>query len=118
MLVVSDQFGCPTYTVHLAAALAELIESKRYGIHHIAGSGYCSWYEFASEIFDSAGLDTNVLGATTEMLGGPAPRPRYSVLRSEREDPIVLPNWRRGLAEYLAGRREPAERWAPERAVR
>jgi dTDP-4-dehydrorhamnose reductase len=118
VLVVSDQRGCPTYTVHLAAALAELIESDRYGIHHIAGSGQCTWYEFASEIFDSAGLETAVLGATTEMLGGPAPRPAYSVLRSEREDAIRLPHWREGLAEYMADRSRPVERPARPRAFR
>ena len=42
---------------------------------------------------------------TTEMLARPAPRPAYSVLRSERRDAIVLPAWRRGLAEYLRERR-------------
>ena len=42
------------------------------------------------------------MAATTEMLGRPAPRPSYSVLATERPDPIVLPYWREGLAEYLA----------------
>ena len=104
VLVVSDQVGCPTYTAHLAAALAELIETDDFGIHHIAGSGQCSWFEFAQEIFDQSGADTHVMAATTEMLARPAPRPAWSVLRSERRDPIVLPHWRRGLAEYLAKR--------------
>jgi dTDP-4-dehydrorhamnose reductase len=104
VLVVSDQTGCPTYTVHLAAGLAELIETGDFGIHHIAGSGQCSWFEFAQEIFDQAGADTNVMAATTEMLARPAPRPAWSVLRSERRNPIVLPHWRRGLAEYLEKR--------------
>ena len=31
---------------------------KEYGIHHIAGAGRCSWFEYAQEIFDQAGLDT------------------------------------------------------------
>ena len=44
------------------------------------------------------------MAATTEMLARPAPRPAYSVLRSERRDAIVLPQWRRGLAEYLSER--------------
>jgi dTDP-4-dehydrorhamnose reductase len=38
------------------------------------------------------------------MLARPAPRPAYSVLGTERPDPIRLPHWRRGLAEYLAER--------------
>jgi dTDP-4-dehydrorhamnose reductase len=104
ILVVSDQVGCPTYTIHLAAALAELIERDEYGIHHLAGSGECSWFDFAHEIFDQSGADTRVMAATTEMLARPARRPAYSVLRSERSEPIELPHWRRGLAAYLAQR--------------
>jgi dTDP-4-dehydrorhamnose reductase len=104
VLVVSDQVGCPTYTVHLASALADLIEGEEFGIHHLAGGGECSWFEFAQEIFDQAGTETRVMAATTEMLARPAPRPAYSVLRSERRGAPELPNWRLGLAEYLAER--------------
>jgi dTDP-4-dehydrorhamnose reductase len=105
VLVVSDQVGCPTYTRHLAEGLALLVEGEEFGIHHICGSGSCSWYEFAQEIFDLAGLECRVLAATTEMLDRKAPRPAYSVLGSERSDPIVLPHWRQGLSEYLDERR-------------
>jgi dTDP-4-dehydrorhamnose reductase len=108
VLVVADQVGSPTYTRHLADAIALLAESDDYGIHHIAASGSCSWFEFAQEIFDQAGVDCRVMSGTTEMLARPAPRPAYSVLASERPDPIVLPHWRRGLAEYLATRRARA----------
>lgn len=104
VLVVSDQVGSPTYTRHLAAAIALLAESDDYGIHHVSGSGSCSWFEFAQEIFDQGGLETRVMAARTEMLGRPAPRPAYSVLASEHPDPVVLPNWRIALAEYMAER--------------
>jgi dTDP-4-dehydrorhamnose reductase len=104
VLVVSDQVGCPTYTRHLGEALAVLVEGEEYGIHHIAGAGQCSWYEFAQEIFDQAGVECRVMAGTTEMLARKAPRPAYSVLGSERPEPITLPHWRRGLAEYLAER--------------
>ena len=104
VLVVSDQVGSPTYTAHLAAALARLIEGEAYGVHHIAAGGSCSWYEFAQEIFDQTGLDCRVMAATTEMVARPAPRPPYSVLQSERPDAIALPTWREGLTEYLRER--------------
>jgi hypothetical protein len=45
------------------------------------------------------------MSGTTEMLGRPAPRPAYSVLGSERSDPIRLPDWHQGLSEYLSERR-------------
>jgi dTDP-4-dehydrorhamnose reductase len=104
VLVVSDQVGCPTYTRHLAEGIAELLESDDYGIHHMAADGECSWYEFAQEIFDQAGVECHVMAGTTEMLARPAPRPAYSVLDTERPNAIRLPHWRQGLAEYLAER--------------
>jgi len=105
VLVVADQVGTPTYTPHLAEALARLIEGDEFGIHHVPASGQCSWFEFAQEIFDQAGVECRVMSGTTEMLGRPAPRPAYSVLGSERPDPIRLPDWRQGLSEYLSERR-------------
>ena len=105
VLVVSDQVGCPTYTRHLGEALAVLLEGEDFGIHHIAAAGRCSWYEFAQEIFDQAGVECRVMAGTTEMLARKAPRPAYSVLGTERPEPITLPHWKRGLAEYLAERR-------------
>ncbi len=104
VIVVSDQVASPTYTPHLAQALALVIESDEYGIHHIAAAGRCSWFEYAQEIFDQVGMETRVMAGSTEMLGRPAPRPPLSLLVSERPDPIALPEWRRGLAEYLGAR--------------
>ena len=104
VIVVSDQVGCPTYTRHLAEALAELSEGEDFGLHHVAASGSCSWFDFAQEIFDQAGSDCRVMAGTTEMLARPAPRPAYSVLASERDDAFVLPEWRDGLRAYLSER--------------
>jgi dTDP-4-dehydrorhamnose reductase len=106
VIVVRDQIGCPTYTGHLAAGLIRLLDAEEYGIHHMAGGGRCSWYDFAVEIFSQAGLDTRVLSMTSDMLDRPAPRPAYSVLTSEREHPVLLSDWHEGLADYLAERAE------------
>jgi dTDP-4-dehydrorhamnose reductase len=104
VVVVRDQVGCPTYTAHLADALVRLIDAKAYGIHHIAGGGECSWYEFAQEIFRQAGVECRVMSMTTDELSRPAPRPPYSVLGTERREAIYLPDWQEGLASYLAER--------------
>ena len=74
--VVKDQVGCPTYTGHLAEGLVRLVEWDDFGIFHMAGGGECSWYEFAIEIFEQAGVECRVLSQTTDMLDRPAPRPR------------------------------------------
>jgi dTDP-4-dehydrorhamnose reductase len=104
--VVEDQVGRPTYTGHLAAGLVELAAgSGAFGVHHLAAGGApCSWFEFATTIFRQAELDVRTVPCTTEEFPRPAPRPAYSVLDSERPDAIRLPDWREGLAAYLAER--------------
>jgi dTDP-4-dehydrorhamnose reductase len=101
--VVDDQIGCPTFTGHLAHALVGLAtrQSPPLGILHVAGGGICSWYEFAREIVAVSGVSCEVRTCTTAEMPRPATRPAYSALRSERDAP-VLPDWRRGLAEYMA----------------
>jgi dTDP-4-dehydrorhamnose reductase len=101
VVVVRDQVGSPTYTAHLADALVRLVDTSAYGIHHIGGAGECSWYEFAQEIFSQAGVGCRVMSMTTDELSRPAPRPAYSVLATERNEAIHLPDWREGLASYL-----------------
>jgi dTDP-4-dehydrorhamnose reductase len=102
--VVDDQIGSPTYVRHLAEATRELAERPR-GIWHVAAGGECSWAEFAIAIFEEAGVDCRVLPISSEEYGAPAPRPAYSVLRSERPDAARLPHWRNGLRECLAAMR-------------
>ena len=98
--VVADQRGCPTYVGHLAAATRELVGLPG-GVWHVAADGEATWAEFAEAIFEEAGLDCRVVPVSTEELGRPAPRPAYSVLRSERESAPKLPHWREGLRECL-----------------
>ena len=104
--VVDDQVGCPTYVGHLAEATRELVGLPR-GIWHLAAEGECTWAEFARAIFEEAGLECRVRAISTEELGRPAPRPAYSVLRSERPDAPRLPHWREGLRACLHRLREP-----------
>ena len=97
--VVDDQRGCPTYVGHLAAATRELL-GRPFGIWHVAAAGDCTWAEFAEAIFEEARLDCRVRRISTAELGRPAPRPAYSVLRSEKRAP-ELPHWRDGLRACL-----------------
>ncbi len=100
--VVADQRGSPTFASHLAAATRELVDARApFGVWHVTAAGDCTWADFAEEIFEQAGLDCRVRRVTTADLGRPAPRPAYSVLRSERAATPALPHWRDGLAECL-----------------
>jgi dTDP-4-dehydrorhamnose reductase len=98
--VVADQLGSPTYVGHLAEATRELLALPG-GVWHVAAEGECTWADFARAIFEEADVDCRVREVTTEELGRPAPRPAYSVLRSEREGARRLPHWREGLRACL-----------------
>jgi dTDP-4-dehydrorhamnose reductase len=97
--VVDDQRGSPTYTGHLAEATRELLDLP-HGLWHVAAEGDCTWADFAEAIFEEAGLECRVRRITTAELGAPAPRPAYSVLRSEKNAPR-LPHWHDGLRACL-----------------
>ena len=97
--VVDDQRSSPTYAGHLAAATRELLD-RPHGVWHLAAAGDCTWADFAEAIFEQAGLDVRVRRISSAELGRPAPRPAYSVLRSEKDAP-VLPHWRDGLRDCL-----------------
>jgi dTDP-4-dehydrorhamnose reductase len=98
--VVADQRGCPTYVGHLAQATKELV-GLPYGVWHLAADGDCTWAEFAEAIFEEARIACRVVPISSAMLGRPAPRPAYSVLRSERSEAPRLPHWREGLRACL-----------------
>jgi dTDP-4-dehydrorhamnose reductase len=98
--VVDDQRGCPTYVGHLAEATRAIVELP-YGLYHVAAAGDCTWAEFAEAIFEEAGIACRVRRISTEELGRPAPRPAYSVLRSEKPETPRLPHWRDGLRDCL-----------------
>ena len=111
MTVVDDQIGSPTFTPHLAEALVALAESRSVpGLAHVAAAGQCSWFDFASGLVGFAATavpDTTwatIRPCTTEQYPLPAPRPAFSVLRSERPGVPTLPEWRSGMAEYLQRR--------------
>jgi dTDP-4-dehydrorhamnose reductase len=97
--VVDDQRGSPTYVGHLAEATRALLD-RPYGVYHLAAGGDCTWADFAEAIFEEAGLSCRVNRITAAEYGLPAPRPAYSVLRSEKGAP-QLPHWREGLRACL-----------------
>jgi dTDP-4-dehydrorhamnose reductase len=99
--VVDDQRGSPTYVGHLAEATREVVELP-HGVWHVAADGDCTWADFAEAIFEEAGLPCRVRRITAADWAAKAPRPAYSVLRSEKLGAPILPHWREGLRECLA----------------
>jgi dTDP-4-dehydrorhamnose reductase len=102
--VVDDQIGSPTWSGHLAPAALGLLERGVSGLVHLTGAGAVSWNGFAQEIFRQAERDCRVEPISSAQMARPAPRPAWSVLESERAEILPMPDWRDGLAGYLAAR--------------
>jgi dTDP-4-dehydrorhamnose reductase len=100
LAVVEDQRGCPTYVGHLAKATREVLELPP-GRWHVAADGDCTWADFAEAIFSEADLTCGVRRISSAEFGAPAPRPAYSVLRSEQPEAPRLPHWQEGLRACL-----------------
>jgi len=85
--VVADQVGTPTYAVHLAQMVWQLLTQRpAQKIFHCSDAGVASWYDFAVAIFAEAktqGLLERiplVKPIATSDYPTPAQRPPYSVL--------------------------------------
>ncbi len=99
--VVNDVLGSPTSAAHLARAILTLVETGSFGTYHMAGAGPgASWFDLATHFFRSLGLSTEVLPVPSSDFPRPAPRPRYSVLRTIQPPQILLPPWQEGIDEF------------------
>ncbi len=95
--VVSDQIGSPTYTYDLSYLIFDLIVNKKYGINHVTNDGFCSWNEFAKEIFRLSNKKITVNEILTKDYPTTAKRPLNS-----RMDGIKMRNWKEALKHYLS----------------
>ena len=98
--VVDDQIGCPTFTGHLARRWSRGAARACRASCTSPAPGQCSWFEFAREIVAVGGRRLRDATDHHGQYPPPAPRPAYSVLRSERGAP-VLPDWRDGLRIHV-----------------
>lgn len=102
--VVDDMWMSPTYTRDAALAIKGIIELKLpFGTYHAANQGYCTWFQFADEVFKSAGLNPSLEAIKTDEAQAKARRPRFSALKSVKlpEHGIRMREWREALHDYL-----------------
>ncbi len=102
--VVNDQIGSPTYTADLAPLLVDMIHSDKFGIYHASNEGFCSWAEFAEEIFKQAGKKITVEKIPTTDYPTPAKRPLNSRLSKKSLDDAGfnrLPDWKDAVRRFL-----------------
>lgn len=106
LTVVCDQVGSPTYTRDLAKCAVDMLLLSKYpaGVFHATNEGFCSWYEFACEIFKIWNVNCRVEPVSTAEYKTAATRPLNSRLDKSCLDAIGverLPAWQDALQRYL-----------------
>ncbi len=104
--VVNDQIGSPTYARDLAELIMVIVQNENWkeGIYHYSNEGQISWYEFALQIRDSAGLQCEVNPVPSSGYPTPAKRPAFSLLDKTKVKSaynITVPDWKKSLAVCL-----------------
>ena len=109
--VVYDQTGTPTWAADLAGAIMLIIAAVirnqiafKAGIYHYSNEGVCSWYDFASEIVNEAGINCHIYPILTKEYPSMAQRPSYSVLNKAKIKEnfnLEIPHWRDSLKKCI-----------------
>lgn len=109
--VVFDQIGTPTYAKDLADAIMKIIlciENNvivfKSDIYNYSNEGVCSWFDFAIEIVQEAGLFCKILPILSSEYKSLAPRPTYSVMdksKIKEHFGLSIPHWRNSLTKYF-----------------
>jgi len=109
--VVFDQVGTPTYAADLAEAIMSIISgvirnqfAMNAGLYNFSNEGVCSWYDFAVEIVNEAGLKCHVNPIHSGEFQMAAKRPSYSVMdKTKIKDTynLTIPHWRDSLKRCM-----------------
>ena len=102
--MVDDQFGSPTWTRDVAAALADLLARRTTGLFHYAAAGYASRFEIAAFILEGLGLSRELIRCRTADFVSPAERPLNSRFDCRKIDSVLStprPAWQTSLRKFL-----------------
>lgn len=106
--VVTDEVSNPTYTLDLAAAVAQLVQTRAYGIYHFTNAGYCSRYEYAQEVLRLGGRDdVPIHPITLADYSRPSVVPPFAPLANIKGAAlgIELRPWQDALTAHFASKR-------------
>jgi dTDP-4-dehydrorhamnose reductase len=104
--LVSDEIGCPTYALDLAAAIIDLVEASGRpggglgGIHHVVNGGHASRAEWAREVLRVAGNDVPTEDVPLSAWPRPSTPPSWGVLEPTPLPGGPLRSWQTALLEY------------------
>jgi dTDP-4-dehydrorhamnose reductase len=102
--VVTDEVANPTYNDDLAHAIAQLVETGRYGTYHLTNDGYCSRYAFARYALDRAGfVDTTIEAISSSEWQRDSVPPTYAAMANTagKMIGITLRSWQEAVDAFL-----------------
>jgi dTDP-4-dehydrorhamnose reductase len=105
--VVRDFVASPTYAPALAARTADMVEKNLHGVFHLGGGEPISWFDYASLIFQLAGVSPALEPTSEKEHRTPARRPKFSALSNSKVETAgiaPMPPLREALQEYLRAR--------------
>ena len=102
--VVINEVANPTYTEDLAAAIAQLIETERFGIYHLVNEGVASRWQFARFVLDQSGFAAiDIERISRHQWQRPSLPPEYSALANlaGASIGIQLRPWQESVSAFL-----------------
>jgi dTDP-4-dehydrorhamnose reductase len=99
-IAADDIFISPTYVPDLVNTCLDLLIDTEKGIWHITNNTEITWADLAKKVAAKAHLNADlVVGQPLHLFDWKAPRPYYSVLKSEKG--ILLPSLDVALRQYF-----------------
>ncbi len=108
--VIFDQVGSPTYAGDLAKTILTIIDSPAFNktlfqgdkvhLYHYSNEGVCSWYDFATAIFELSHTACQLKPIETKDYPTAATRPHFSVLNKAKIKQtygLDVPYWKDSL---------------------
>ena len=102
--VVANEVANPTYNDDLAEAIAQLIQTERYGIYHLTNTGACSRLAFARYALDKTGwIDTPITPISSREWKRVSTPPLHASLDNlaARQVGIELRPWQEAVDAFL-----------------
>ncbi|GAB3171125.1 dTDP-4-dehydrorhamnose reductase [Telluribacter humicola] len=85
MVAAGDVFISPTYVPDLVNMSLDLMQDDEEGIWHLSNTGQSTWADLARQVAERIGEDSSLIRAVPQsQMQWIAPRPQYSVLKSEK----------------------------------
>jgi len=102
--ITCDEFSVPTYTETVVDITLKALEKGLSGLYHLTNSGFCSRYEWAKLILNSAGINKFIRPVPMDAFPLPAKRPRFSAMSNKRLSGLLdveIPSWEESVVSFV-----------------